>query len=163
MASRCGEEAPAFDGRGAHFLDYAHQGHLWMRNARAEVPARASFLVLRTQPAPRQVCLAEGGDILDHSDGVSGILDVLRNCLAPEAVDAIRQQVMRYARCRRADQSIGEYVVEFDLLRRRAESKMEMGAGSPDQFVSILRMDNAALARHEGSLGVAGRYKSLRF
>ena len=40
---------------------------------------------------------------------------------------------------------------------------MEMGASCPDQFASILRMDNAALSRHEKSLVVASYYESLRF
>ena len=48
----------------------------------------------------------------------------------------------------------------FDLLRREAES--EMGAGFPGQFVSMWRMDNAALFRHEKSLVMKPCYKSLR-
>ena len=163
MASRSGEKAPAFDGRGAPFLDYENQAHLWMRTARTEVPARASLLLLRRQPAPRQVCLAESSDFLDSSDGVSKILDILRNYFAPEAVDAIHQRVMRFMRFRRTDQSIDEYIAKFDLLSRKAESKMEMGAGSPEQFVSILRMGDAALSRHEKTLVMASCRKSLRF
>ena len=128
-----------------------------MRNARAEFPARASSLVLHMQPLPRQVCLAGGGDILDHSDVVKKISGILRNYFPPEAVDAIRRQVMRFTRSRRTDQPIG------DLLCRGAESKMEMAAGSPDQFVSICRMDNADPPRHEKSLVMARCYKSLRF
>ena len=54
-------------------------------------------------------------------------------------------------RSRRSDQSIDEYIVEHDLLRQKAESKMETGAGFPDQSASILRMDNAARYRHEKS------------
>ena len=93
--------------------------------------------------------LEEGSDILENSIGVAKTSDVLRNYFAPEAVDAIRQQVMRFTRSRRTDQSVDEYIAEFDLLRRKAESKMEMGAGFPEPFVSILRAYNAALPRHE--------------
>ena len=107
MVSRGGEKVPALDGRGASFLDYERQVHLWMRTARAELPARASFLVSHMQPVPRQVCLAESSGILDHSDRVSKISDILRNYFAPEAVDATRQQVMRFTRIRHADQSVG--------------------------------------------------------
>ena len=149
MASRSGDEASASDGRCSHFLDYQHQAHLWVRTARTGVSARASLLVLHMQPVPGQVCLAGAGDILDRSDGVAKISDVLRNYFAPEAADAIRQQVMRLMRFRRTDQPIDEYIAEFDLLRRKAESKMEMGAGFPEPFVSILRAYNAALPRHE--------------
>ena len=62
--------------------------------ARAEIPARASLLISRGQPAPRQVCLAEGGDILDRGDGVSKISDALQTYFAPESVYAIRKLVM---------------------------------------------------------------------
>ena len=65
-----------------------------------------------------------------------------RSRFAPEAADASRQQVMRFTNYRRTDQSIDEYIVEFDLLRRKAESKMEVGAGFPGRFASILRMSN---------------------
>ena len=104
MVSRGGEKVPALDGRGAHFLDYEHQVHLGMRTARTEIPARASLLISHMRPAPRQACLAAGGDIPDRADGVSKILDILRTYSAPEAVDAIHQQVMRFMRFRRADQ-----------------------------------------------------------
>ena len=129
MASRGGEKAPAFDGRGAHFLDYGHQVHLRMRTTRAEISARSSFLISHMQPAPRQVCLAEDSDILDHGGGVSKISDVLRNYFALEAGEAIHQQVMQSTRVRRAAQATGEYIAEFARLRRKAGSKMAMAAG----------------------------------
>ena len=96
MVSRGGEKVPAFDGRGAHFMGHWRQAHLWVRTARAEMPARASFLILHMQAAPRQVCIAEGDDILGRSDGVSKISSILRNFCAPEVADAIPQQVARY-------------------------------------------------------------------
>ena len=94
MASRSVEKVPAFDGRGAHFLDFERQAHLWMRTARAGLPARASFLVSHLRPAPRQVCLAGSSDFLDHVDGVAKISVFLRKYFAPEAAAAIHQQVM---------------------------------------------------------------------
>ena len=83
MVSRGGGKAPAFDGRSASFLDYANHVHLRTHAARAELAARASLLILHMRPAPCQVCLVEGSAILDHSDGVSKIFDILRNYLAP--------------------------------------------------------------------------------
>ena len=145
------------------FLDYEHQVNSWMRTARAETPALSSLLISHMRPAPRQVCLAEGSDILDHIDGVSKILIILRNYFAPEAVDAIQQQVMRFMRFRRADQSIEDYIMEFDLLRREAAPRMKIGAGFPERFVSLLRMDDAALSRHEKSSIMASCRKNLRF
>ena len=66
-----------------------------MRTTRTKLTARASLLILRARPAPRQVCLAAGSDIPDHADGASKILNISRSYFAPEAVDAIHQQVMR--------------------------------------------------------------------
>ena len=126
MASRNGEKILAFDGRGAHFLDYDPQVRLWMRTARAKVPSRASFFALRTQRVPRQKCLVEGSNMLGHSDGVAKILNIPRNYFAPEAVDAIHEQVMRFTRFRRADQPIDEYIVKFDLRCRQGKSAMDM-------------------------------------
>ena len=120
IASRRGEKVPVFGGRGAHFLDYEHQVHLRMRTTRTEVPARASLLVSRMQPVPRQVCLAEGSEIMDHSDRVTMLSDILRNYFAPAAVDAIHKQAIRFTRFRRADQPAAEYIAEFDLLRQYA-------------------------------------------
>ena len=104
------------------------------------------------RPAPRQVRLAEGSDILGHSDGFTRILDISRSYSAPEAADAIHRKVMRFMSYRTSDRSIDEYTAEYALLRARAESKLELGAGFPDQFASILRMSNTGLSRHETSL-----------
>ena len=106
-------------------------------------------------PAPGQVCVAEGGDVSDHQDGVARIMEIPRSSSVPAAADAIRQQVMKFLYHRRPDQSIREYIVEFDLLRRAAESKMRMGAGLPEQFVSISCANNAGLIRQEKSLVLA--------
>ena len=112
------------------------------------------------RPAPRRVWPAGGGGILDRSDRVSEILDIPRSCRAPGAVDTTHQQVMRFMRRRRADQSIDEYIVEYGLLCPKtgisAESKMEMGAGLTDQFIPKSGMDVAALCRHPRLQG--GRY-----
>ena len=117
MVSHGSEKAPAFYGRGAHILDYDHQVRLWMRTTRIEASAGASVLILHMQPAPRQVCRANGGNILGRSGGATKILQELRNYFAPKAADAIHQHVTRYLRFRRTDQSIDEYLAEYDFLR----------------------------------------------
>ena len=148
MVSNGGEKAPASDGQGANFFDREHQVRLGMRATRAELTARASLLASR----PRRVRLAEGGDILDRGDGASKILNILRNYFAPDAADAVRRQVVRFVRFRRTDQPIDEYAVDFGLFRRKAEPAMETGAGAPDQFISISRMDHPALSLRGKSL-----------
>ena len=64
---------------------------------------------------------------------------------------------------RRAGQPIDEFIAEFDLLRRKAESKMETGAGYPKQVASLLRMHNAGLPRQEKSPAMASSRRNLRF
>ena len=49
------------------------------------------------------------------------------------------------------------------MLRREAEPEMEIGAGVPDQSVSILRMQNSGLPRQEESLASGSSQKSLKF
>ena len=95
--------------------------------------------------APRQFWQSAAGGHLDNQEGVARILEVLRNYFAPEAADAIYRQVMRFTQYRRAEQPADEFIVEFDLLRRKAESKMGMGTGFPEQFASIWRMRYAGL------------------
>ena len=163
MVSRGSEKVRALDGRGASFLGYDRQVRLWMRTTRTGASARESVLILPMRPAPRQVCLGSGSGILGRSDGVAKILEILRNYCAPGAADSIRQQVMRYMRFRRTDQSVGGCIAGRDLPRRKAESKVEMGAGFPGQFVSILRMDDAALSRHEELLVMASCRECLKF
>ena len=69
----------------------------------------------------------------------------------------------RFTQIPGADQSIDEFIAKFDLLRRKAESKLEMGTGFPEQFATILRMHNAGLPRQEKSPVMASSRKSLKF
>ena len=118
IASPGSDGAPAFDGRGAEFLDFDQHVHLWMCPTKTELAARVPLLAPHMRPAPRQVCPAEGGGVLDHHDGVARILDVLRSYLPTEAADAIHQRATRFANYRRPDRSVNEYMAEYDRLRR---------------------------------------------
>ena len=64
-------------------------------------------------------------------------LEILRNYFDPEAVGSKYLEVVRFTQYRRTDQTIDEYIAKFNLLWREAESKMEMGAGFPEQFTSF--------------------------
>ena len=68
---------------------------------------------------------------MDNHGGVARILDILRSYFAPEAADAIHQQLMRLMQLRSAEQRIDEFIAEFDLLRRKAETKLEAGRVFP--------------------------------
>ena len=91
-------------------------------------------------------------DISERSYRVAIISDILWNYFAPEAVDAIYQQVMRFACVRRADQYVDESFAEYYLRPREAKSGMATAAGIPGQFASIRGMGNAGGPRHEAPL-----------
>ena len=157
------EKAPAFDRKGASVLDYERQVRLWMRSTKTDPAGSSSSLALHMNSAPRQVCLPAGGGHLDDQEGVTRFLEILPNFRASGAAGAIYRQVARLTQYRRAEQFINEFIVESDLLRRKAESKMDMGSGYPEQFASKLRMNNAGLYRQEESLVMASSHKSLMF
>ena len=88
-----------------------------------------------------------------------------RNCGKRYRVEAKKPRLSTAAAPVFSTMSMGvdEYIAGCDLLLRKAESKMEMETYLPGQFASILRMDAAALSRHEKSLVMAIAYKRLRF
>ena len=141
------EKAPVFHGQGTSFLDSGRQVRLRERATATDPASKAPLLVLHMNSAPRQVWLSAGGGRLGDRGGVARILEFLRINVALGAADATYREVMLFTQNRRAGQSIDEFVVEFDPLRCKAESRMEMRTGFPEQFPSILRMHNAALRR----------------
>ena len=94
VAASGNEKVPVFDGRATSFWDYEQQVYLCMRATKPGLVARASLVILHMQPAPRQVCLAEGCGLLARRDGATQILDILRNYSAPETANAIHQHAM---------------------------------------------------------------------
>ena len=58
---------------------------------------------------------------------------------------------------------MGRYLLEFDILRRQAEAKVATRGALPDGFVSISRMQKAALPSTSKSLLMASVQGSLDF
>ena len=71
-------------------------------------------------------------------DGVEAILKILRHRFAPDKVDCIFQDIHKFANFKRATQDMDTYLLEFEMLRQRAGSRFDMGAGFPDESVSAL-------------------------
>ena len=113
------EEMPATGGEGTPVRDFDQRAQLWVSAAEKGPASRASCSVCHMHSAPRQVCLSVGEAIWAGSCGRD------------------YQQVMRFAQYRRAGQSFGELVVEFDLSRQKLESRPEMGAGPPGHSAPI--------------------------
>ena len=89
------DKVPVFDGRGSSFLDFEQHVLLWMRAMEAELASRASLSALLLHSAPRQVCLAAGGDYLGHQDGVARSRDIPRNYFALVSENSIRHEYRR--------------------------------------------------------------------
>ena len=62
---------------------------------------------------------------------------------------------------KRAARTLGEYLALFEVLRRRAESRLQMGGSSPETFVSILCIQKACLPRTDESLALASAQGDL--
>ena len=64
---------------------------------------------------------------------------------------------------KRAVRTTDVYLLEFYMMRLMAEARMIMGCGFPGEFVSVLRMQNAALAKNERTLVLASVRSTLAF
>ena len=71
----------------------------------------------------RATSLSAGGNHLANIDGVSRMPEISRDYFAPGAADPIYQEVARFTQSRRTDPTVDEYIAEYDLLRRKAESE----------------------------------------
>ena len=87
---------------------------------------------------------AVGKDHIGETTGAPRILSILHARFAPGAIDAISQEVAKFMNLKRADQTTDAFLMEFDVLREKADARMEMGSGSPDEFASTLCMQDAS-------------------
>ena len=130
MVSHGSEKVPAFNGRGATFLDYELQVHLWMRATRTEASGRASALMPHMHPAHVKFVWLTVMTFWPAVMAWARSWRFRENNPAPEAADAIHQEVMRYMRLKRTEQSIAKNAAEYNLLRRKAEPKWKWGLDS---------------------------------
>ena len=155
---------PTFDEKWSSFQDYERQVRLWMRMTHLDPSKRAAASILRANSVARQVFFC--------SLAATTWIVAMARC----AFWGFRKIISRpgqrawsstgwrlFFHYRRAAQSVDEYIVKFDLLRRKAESRIEMSAGLPEAFVSILRMQNAVgVGQRHGGPGVYGRVGDAR-
>ena len=109
--------------------------------------------MLQMDAVARQVCMAAGGDVIADAP-----------CMT-DAMDSVYPEVVRFSQFKRTDRTMNEYLALFDLLHRKAESKMEMGGPFPGTFVSVLHMQSSLLLPIENVAGVgqgAGELMNLR-
>ena len=92
--------------------------------------------------------MSAGKDVIGNIDGVAHTPRILRERFAPDAIGSILQDTS---------------LLEFDLLRQKAEARMLMCSGFPDEFVSVLRMQSAALSENEKTSVLASLHKTPAF
>ena len=86
--------------------------------------------------AARQVCASAGSEILRSSDGSDQILNILRKYFAPDAVDAIVQEVARPLELGGAGQTTF-FRSSSTYFADKAVSKGKMGGRAPEALVSV--------------------------
>ena len=65
--------------------------------------------------------------------GVAHILRISRERFAPDAIASIFQDVVKFMYLKRTGHNTGTYLMEFDMLRQKAEARMLIRTGFPDE------------------------------
>ena len=140
---------PSFDGQPLSFTNYDVNVIPRNRIATLDPAKRASNLLLNMADVARKICVAGGKDCIGGNGGAQQILRIFRGCSAPDAIGAMHQGVATFMDFKRTDRPTDVSLMEFDVLREKAEARMAAGSGFPDEYVSILCMQNAALSKNE--------------
>ena len=106
------------------FPEYGREVELRYKVTNLQVTKRASAPVLRMEPTARDVCMTFGSDHLMEPDAAATVVQMLHDYFAPDALDVVYQDVVSSLHFEGPAQSMGEYLVKFDLLRRKAESRV---------------------------------------
>ena len=80
----------------------------------------------------RDVCTAISNNKLQEPDKVGTSLQVLRDYLASHSADTAKQGGVEFLHFRKTAGMTDEYLVKFDLLRRKAEGRKQSGNTSPE-------------------------------
>ena len=92
---------------------------------------------------------------------VTSVIQVSELYFLPDATDQVFQGVTKFLNHKRADQTTERFLLESDILRTKAERKIQQGFQFPDSFLSIPRMQNALLSKNEKTLVMAAVQGSL--
>ena len=98
--------------------------------------------------------MARGNRELLEPDRAHLAPGVLRDYVAPYALDAVYQHVVRFSGFKRTTQAMDDYLAKLDLLRRMAGKRMLHGGASPKAFFAVLSLRNASLSRADKSVVV---------
>ena len=107
---------PAFDGHASWYASYDEQVILRGQIATVDPPKRAANLLLHMSDIARRVCMSVGNDSIGNVDGVALILRIFRGRLAPDAIDSIFEDMVRFTYFKRAVQNMDTYLLELELI-----------------------------------------------
>ena len=141
--------APAHDGRAGSFANLEEEAVLRHQISTTDPQKRAATLLLHTSDVARKLCMTVGKDVVGNIDGVMQILEIPRGRFAPDPIDIILQDMVKFTYFKRTDQNMDSTLTKFAKLSQKAEAGMLMGSGLPDECVPALCMQNAALAKDE--------------
>ena len=149
---------PVFDRHASSFANHEGKVALWAQIPTTEPQKRAANLLLHMTDVAGRVCMSVGKDVIGNIDGVAHTPRILRERFAPDAIGSILQDVAKFTYLKRADQNADTY-----LLRQKAEARMLMCSGFPDEFVSVLCIQSAALSENEKTSVLASLHKTPAF
>ena len=152
-----GPFVPSFDGKASSFLDYEQRVTLWARSTDIPVERQSTLLILHMDPTARQVCMYNaGGDTLMAGCDVQLVMSTLRDYFQPDTFDRIFTQMGRFMSYVRTDQPIEKFLMEFGILRQKAEKLMcPSGGGFEDLFVCFQCIKAARLKPNDRLLLMA--------
>ena len=94
----------------------------------------------------RQVGCTQGANARMQGEGIEFILNILLRECAPDASDRVYHQAAKFLQLLRTDQTMEKCSLEFDIPRRKAEARVQIGTDTPDAFASVLRTQRAPLS-----------------
>ena len=98
-----------------------------------------------------------------NGDGAEEISNISLGHFALEAADSVFQEVGRFSQFRRTDPMTDVFLVEIDLPRGKADSRMQMGGAFSGAVGYAPCLQDAALSRPGKSLALASAKASLGF
>ena len=129
---------PCFDGKASSFLDYEQRVTLWVRSTDVPTERQPALLILHMDPTARQVCMYNsGGDTLMAGCDVQLVMRTLRDYFQPDTFDRIFTQMGRFMSYVRTDQPIEKFLMEYGILRQKAEKLMCPAGGTPFYMFSV--------------------------
>ena len=140
---------PSFDGEEEPFPGFAMEVELRCKVTNRDVGKRTSALVCRW---------AMGSDRLVEPDALDAGCFEYCVIISRRTPWTPSTKMWRGFRASKGDrpQSMDEYLVKFDLLRRKADTRVQPGGSSPAAFASVISLRNTSLPWADKSLVLAG-------